>query len=457
VTLRAASLPRLTVLRMLARAAGLRLELGHGATNNDPISLDVSDEPVDLAAGLAVADLGWSAEIAEGRLTIVAERRVGIQMRFPYLTRSYSTSFGSSGGAGTIGTTTGTTTAGATTTAVIATPTTGTGTTTTTTGTQAAATQNLTGNVSVSYSLEDGNAWAKVEEVARYHLGDRGQLVIHKDTGLVWLRGEPLRVDEAVRALKQIDRELSRQVFLEVSVIDVLLSDRTRWGIDWQKVFTLGHQWGGLQILQPPIGVAGSLAGAAFTVKLSRVERPDSIILRALEEQGRTRVLSQPRLLVANGQTALLQVGEVVPFVSSVTQTVAGQSGTVIATPTIGQVQSGLTVAISPRVLEDEILIQLSPVINNVRAFKTFSVGSNSFENPIVATKGLTTVARARAGETVILGGLIDTSLQDNQDGVPLLRRLPGLSVFFRNDDRQRSSRELVLLITPTIQPALPE
>jgi MSHA type pilus biogenesis protein MshL len=449
--------PRLTVLRMLARAAGLRLDLGRNATNNDRVSVDAVNEPVDQAARAAVLDVGWAVAVEGDRLRVLAERTVSLRLNFPHLARSYTAAFGGNtlGGGGQPS---ATTPAGGTSSANTAATTT-TGAAAWASGALASATAvaGLAGEVTLTYKADDRDAWKAVEEVAKAILGERGSLAIHQDTGIVWLRGRPDLVDEASQALRRIDQELSRQVYLEVSVIDVTLSDRTRWGIDWQKVFTLGHgSWSTLTLVQPPIGIAGSLASSAFTATLARGGRPDSIVLRALEEQGQARILSQPRLLVTNGQTALLKVGEVIPYIASVTQTVAGQSGSVVATPTISQVQSGLTIAISPRIQEREVLLQLTPVLNEVTSFKTFSVNGTSFDNPVVATKSLTTVARARTGETVVLGGLIDTVARNSREGLPILSHVPILGVLFRNEDRNASSRELVIVITPTIRDASP-
>ncbi len=95
-------------------------------------------------------------------------------------------------------------------------------------------------------------------------------------------------------------------------------------------------------------------------------------------------------------------------------------------------------------------------VLNEVTSFKSFSVNGTSFENPVVATKSLTTVARARTGETVVLGGLIDTVARNSREGLPVLSHVPILGVLFRNEDRNESSRELVIVITPTIRDAGP-
>jgi type II secretory pathway component GspD/PulD (secretin) len=65
-------------------------------------------------------------------------------------------------------------------------------------------------------------------------------------------------------------------------------------------------------------------------------------------------------------------------------------------------------------------------------------------------------VARARSGETVILGGLIDGKTRKAVDGVPVISRIPILGVLFRSEDHSVTSRELVILITPSIRPAGP-
>lgn len=443
VTLRAHGVPLHAVLRLLARTAGVTLELGRGVTNNDPVSVDLVEEPVDRAARTLVEGLGWDVQLDRDHLRVVAEITRSLRLDFPHLSRSYAASFGGNtlGSAGGVG---GVAIAG-TTGVTGATGPTGSATT-------AGGDGGLAGSVSVSYTSDTGDAWKAVETMATKILEDHGTVAIHHDTGIVFLRGRADVVTLATQELQKIDQELSRQVYLEVSVIDVTLNDRTRHGIDWTKVFALGHgAWGTLTLAQPALGLAGS----AFTATLARTPRPDAIVVRALEEQGQARILSQPKLLVANGQTALLKVGEVVPFISSVQQTVSGQSGTVVATPTISHVQSGLTIAISPRIQEHGVLLHIAPVLNEVTSFKPFSVGDSHFENPVVATKSLTTIARAASGETVVLGGLIDSKNRRSIEGLPLLSKIPILGVVFRNEDHTLVSRELVIVITPTIHDAV--
>lgn len=463
VTLRAQGVPLQALLRLLARTAAVTLELGRGVTNNDPVSVDLVEEPVDRAARTLVESLGWDVEFHGGQLRVVAEITSSLRLNFPHLTRSYGASFGgnmlgSAGGGVAIAGPTGAAGVTASTTGITgATGTTAVAGATGLASPAAGGDGGLAGSVSVSYKSESGDAWKAVETMATKILGDHGTVAIHQDTGLVFLRGRADVVTLAAQELRKIDQELSRQVYLEVSLIDVTLNDRTRYGIDWTKVFTLGQgSWGTLKLTQPALGIAGGLAEAAFTATLARTPRPDAIIVRALEEQGQARILSQPKLLVANGQTALLKVGDVIPFIASIQQTVSGESGAVVATPTISHVQSGLTIAISPRIQEHAVLLHIAPVLNEVTSFKQFSVGDSSFENPVVATKSLTTIARAASGETVLLGGLIDSKHRRTTEGLPLLSRIPILGVVFRNEDRTVASRELVIVITPTIHDAEP-
>ena len=478
VSLRAEEVPLLTILRLLSQSAGLKLELGRGIERKPPISVEFVDEPVDAAVRSLVNDYGWEVVIDGDRLRVNGEVTRRLRLNFPHMSRTYATTIGGNtlGGEG---------------------------------GGSSAA-------VAVSYEGGSEDSWKAVEQHAKTILGQLGTVQIHKDTGVVWIKGRSDVVQEAVRELERIDYELSRQVFLDVSVIDVSISDRQRYGIDWGKVFELGQAaaWGSLSIAQPLSGIGGGLVGSAFSVTLSRRgERPDQIVLRALSEQGNARILSQPKILVTNGQTATMQVGEVLPYVSKVTLAAVpgvvvpqaipqtGQPGTpdqgaqapagvaqtaqpspapngtaagapttpgavttpnpfgtssVVATPTIDRVQSGLTIGISPRIQEDEILLQLTPVLNEVTSFKSFTVGTTSFEHPVIATKSLATVARARSGETVILGGLIDGKTRKAVDGVPVISRIPILGVLFRSEDHSVTSRELVILITPSIRPAGP-
>jgi general secretion pathway protein D len=115
-----------------------------------------------------------------------------------------------------------------------------------------------------------------------------------------------------------------------------------------------------------------------------------------------------------------------------------------------------VTIAITPRIQDNEVVLHVSPVINEITAFRSFQVANTSFENPVIASKAITTVAKARSGETVLLGGLIDRKTQRAEEGIPGLARIPFLGVLFRSTDAQEATRELVILVTPSVGGAPP-
>lgn len=446
VSLVSDALPLRRVLDSLAAAAGLVLDLPDRTRDLEPVSVELADVPADVAAGLIAAQFGWEAEVEAGRLRVITERLERVDLAFPDVRRSLTSKIGGDmtgslfqglQGQGASG-------------AASATGAAGTGT---------ASEKSLSSEVRVSYEVSDRDLWTELKQAAEGLLGPRGTVTVQREAGVIWLRGLPRAVRQAAEELKRLDRELSTPVYLQLTVLDVTLDRRHRFGIDWQKVFAVGHDFARLTVASPARAIAKGLAAdGAFAIALEGVNGLDRAIIRALDEQGQARVLSQPRLSVANGQTAILTVGDIVPFVAGVQQSVAGASGTVLTTPIISQAQSGVTIAITPRVREGDVMLHLSPVVNDITAFKTFTVGGSTFENPVIATKSLSTVTRVGSGQTVLLGGLIDRRSKASEDEVPWLGRIPVLGRLFRNTERSRTARELVVIITPVIGhgPAVP-
>jgi type II secretion system protein D len=175
-----------------------------------------------------------------------------------------------------------------------------------------------------------------------------------------------------------------------------------------------------------------------------------SVLLRALQEKRRVEVLSRPQLMALDGQTGYVQVGQDVPTVTGVNQTTFGQ------TNTIAYRQVGLILQVLPRISPDGLIVMQinankSQVSNDAGIPISVSTGGTVVTAPRIDVSQAITTISALSGQTVILGGLLETTKNELHRRVPIIADIPLLGDLFRYDSVAEERRELLIILTPQI------
>jgi type II secretory pathway component GspD/PulD (secretin) len=191
--------------------------------------------------------------------------------------------------------------------------------------------------------------------------------------------------------------------------------------------------------IQPPLGADGTPGRIGRFQALSRTPISFTAQLNMLIQNGKGRVLADPRITVLSGRTATIRAGDTI----SILTTTAGNAGT-IATTQVQSFQTGVTLDITPSVTPDGgITVQLHPVVNSL-------IGTNAGV-PEISTRDTQTVVHLQDDETLVIGGLIQESDTRTTTKVPLLGDLPLLGRVFRNENFQGQRNELIIVVTPHI------
>ncbi|HEX5472588.1 MAG TPA: secretin N-terminal domain-containing protein [Lacipirellulaceae bacterium] len=175
-----------------------------------------------------------------------------------------------------------------------------------------------------------------------------------------------------------------------------------------------------------------------------------SMLLRALQQKQRLEVLSRPQLMALDGQRGRVVVGQDVPTVTNINQTTFGQ------TNTITYRQVGLILDLTPRISPDGLIVmqisaEKSQISDQAGVPIGVSVGGQALNAPIINdTQAITTIS-ALSGQTVVLGGLIETSKNDLHRRVPVIADIPLLGDLFRYDSVIESRSELLIILTPQL------
>lgn len=315
--------------------------------------------------------------------------------------------------------------------------------------TETLARNGVSPRAEVATRLTNISTWTELEAAVRAIASKDGTIAISPALGLVTVRDRPDRLGEIDRLLARFEAEAAQQVSVEVRAFEVALGESGRNGIDWSRVWkALAGDTG--------LSVAGSFA-TPLTLPIGLgLSEPSglSLFIRALSTQGEVKVLSQPSIRLLNGHPAVIQAGRVRAFVAEVSQVATGTAGTSTFGLKLGSVQDGVILPLTARIVQDEILLTLAPILSQVREIRKVTSGTASIEAPDVDNRGLQTTVRLRNGETVVLGGLISSPRRDERRSLPIvLKRVPILGRMFGSREKSAGRTELVLTFTPTIVP----
>lgn len=253
---------------------------------------------------------------------------------------------------------------------------------------------------------------------------------------LVWATGREYELISEV--LNKLDIP-PLQVLIEGTVLEVTLQNNLRYGLkyliesgNFQSLFTQSNAAIASTIL-PGFGVT---FGGQNTTK---------VVIDALSEITDVRVVSSPQLLVMDGGTARLHVGDQVPIITRTSSTTATDDNRI--TNEIEYRDTGVTLDITPKVKSSgTVTLNISQTVSDV-----VRTSSSEINSPTIQQRQVTSTTSLQSGTTALLAGLIREVETDIKSGIPLLHRLPFLGHFFGTTGEQKQRTELVVLISPKV------
>jgi len=305
---------------------------------------------------------------------------------------------------------------------------------------------NLRGAFSVETNAFNNSIWKQVDASVKALLSSEGNAVIDSASGTIIVTDRRSRLERVTKYLETMRKMLRKQVLLEGKIVEVTLRKQSQFGIDFQRIF-------GPSAANPQVTFSQTLAptvAGGGEIKLTTVHSPANSVLKALETEGDINTLSSPRINVLNGQSALINVGQIQPFVSSISLTVTQTSAT--TSLQISQTQSGVLFGVTPKISDNgEITLLIVPLVTDVESFRQFTFQGTTVEAPVVNSRASSTVVTVKDGETLIIGGLITTRNDKTIQKTPILGDIPGIGGLFRQSSKTQSKNEVVIILTPRI------
>lgn len=328
---------------------------------------------------------------------------------------------------------------------------------------------NLKGTLSI---------WKDLHGTIKKLLSPDGKLMVSESTTSVTVRDRPANVNLVGEYIKNLNKSLTKQVLVKIEILEVDLSNAWNFGIDWQIVanafhnsaFVLNGNFGtpitiskvfsgqsavssiGLPApLYPQLGVAQHVASGKNPIPSY------TILFNALSQQGKTSVVSQPRVVCLNNQVCVIRIVQQNGYAASVQNTSLASSssvsvgvGTVTSQITPGVVITGLTLYILPKILKDKVVMQINADLSSNLGFTPF--GPAGTTNPNEATVQLPNISEKHfnqrsvieSGDTLILAGFRQMNNQANANQFLRFQSLGGKGA-------QETNSETIVLITPII------
>lgn len=229
------------------------------------------------------------------------------------------------------------------------------------------------------------------------------------------------------------------QVMIEAAITEVTLTDDLRFGVQWN--FQTGDSNFALSEGSGPNPVR-ILPGFSYFYGGSDI----SASLNALEERTDIKVVSAPKLVVLNNQTASLQVGDQVPIQTRSSQSTDDPDAPLVST--IEYRDTGVILKVTPRVNAGGlVMLDIAQEVSDLS--RRSIAGINS---PIISTRRVATSIAVQDGQVVTLGGLFRDSDSFGKNGIPILSRIPILGgLLFGNQTNTRNRTELLILIKPHV------
>ena len=328
----------------------------------------------------------------------------------------------------------------------------------------------------------ESDVWKALEEALKVLVGDGEgrKVVVNREAATLVVRALPAELRQVERFLEQVRASLARQVILEAKILEVELNDGFQSGINWgallgpnsTKYGLFGQTGGGsyfdsgksaidgnsgeLSPLAPslPSGTETSAFGGIFSLAV----RTDDFnaFIELLKSQGEVHVLSSPRVATVSNQKAVIKVGSDEFFVTNVSSTtVTGTTTTTTPSITLTPFFSGIALDVTPQVSEEgEVVLHIHPTVSEVTdQTKQITVAGQLQELPLAKStvREVDTIVRARSGQVVVIGGLMQNVTRDRRAGTPVLGDLPVVGGLFRHEQRSVKKSELVILLRPVV------
>lgn len=309
-------------------------------------------------------------------------------------------------------------------------------------------------------TLNKTDFWRMLDTTVSSMIGapaDGRNVMVNPIAGLLAVTAMPGEINAVREFLERSEISVKRQVVLEAQILEVRLNEGFEAGINWNAIEGQLMYSNNVTQYNSPVDIRDATPNGAeiFASIFKIVDVRD--LLSLLETQGSVQVLSSPRVSTVNNQKAVIRVGTDEFFVTGVKSNTTSSASTTVSSPELELTAffSGISLDVTPQISPDgDVILHIHPIISEVRdQTKNVTVGDSSFSLPLALReiRESDSVVRARSGQVIVLGGLMQHAKRAADGKRPVLGDIPVLNAFFKTKSRQTSKTELVILLRPVV------
>ncbi len=285
------------------------------------------------------------------------------------------------------------------------------------------------------------------------------RIVAEPDTNALIITAPPKLMRGIRNVIAQLDIRRA-QVLVEAILAEVSVNKARQLGVDWAVLND--ERIAAASILDPSIitaaaglasgtnpAAAAGLLRTGFNTGGGRVRENGTsfaVLLNALYGDGETNVLSTPSLVTMDNEEAEISVGQEVPFLTGSFSNSGSNAGVVNPFQTIERRDVGITLGITPQITAgNSIQLTIRQEASSI------SAGAAGAVDLVTNKRTLNTTVMVEDGDVLVLGGLLDDSVQQSEQKVPLLGDIPVIGSLFRSSSVMKSKQNLMLFIRSVI------
>lgn len=289
-------------------------------------------------------------------------------------------------------------------------------------------------------------------------LSPNGKISVDARTNTIWIQDTGTKIEEVRELIKQLDIPV-KQVLIEARIVEVTKDFSQDIGIRWgvSKPTHLSGTLNGANQFQLPNGLANPAAvPVAQRLNLDLVAAPGSgtnpaslgialaklgdgilldLELSALESEGRAELISSPRLITTNQQSAVIEQGQEIPY----------QESTSSGATAVAFKKAVLSLKVTPQITPDNRILMDLQINQDTPSSERF------LGVPAILTKQIQTNVLVNNGQTIVLGGIYRQDKNKALKRIPFFGELPVVGILFRNKQITLNNDELLIFITPKI------
>ena len=268
-----------------------------------------------------------------------------------------------------------------------------------------------------------------------------GQVTVIADpnTNSIIVVANPDYADLVKSILGQLDK-IPEQVMIETIIVEANLDNSEKLGVEWNYLdkgaLGVSGQNGNSGTGFGLGGATPALQGFKYTIGGKNL----SLFMNALQTDSKFSILSTPKIFTSNNVQGQINISQSIPYITSSRTDTSGA-----ITYSYDSVDVGIVLTVTPRITANGyVTMDITQTANDLQ-------GYTSFNAPIVNKREASTIVNVKNGETIILGGIIRSTVSATTNKVPILGDIPILGNLFKSTSKNKNKTELMILLRPRV------